>query len=70
VSDHVSSRRTVGRHVVAGRRLRVERLTWDNHPGLSFELYDDVTGECLTMDGAFDDYPAMAQMRDAARSHS
>jgi len=53
----ITSRTTVSSPVVRGRRLRVERLTWNDIEDLSFEVYDDATGACLTEDGAYDTMP-------------
>jgi hypothetical protein len=53
----ITSRTTVSHPVANGRRLRVERLTWNDIEDLSYEVYDDMTGACLTEDGAYDDMP-------------
>jgi hypothetical protein len=65
----VQSVQEVGRYEVAGRTIVVERTTWTNDPGLSFDLYLVETGDqgevltCLT-DESFDEYPSRERMRE------
>ncbi|MEW1548361.1 hypothetical protein [Streptomyces tsukubensis] len=62
MSDNVESEHIVGEHTVRGRRLKVHRLTWTNHPGLSFDVTDAETGDLLTEAESFDDYPTTEQL--------
>jgi hypothetical protein len=49
-----------------GRRLELRRADWPDG-GHSFEVYDEISGECLTMDGAFDAYPTEEELRTLLR---
>ncbi|MEV6676238.1 hypothetical protein AB0N09_05125 [Streptomyces erythrochromogenes] len=62
MSDTIASEHIVGEHTVHGRRVEVHRLTWKNHPALSFEVIDAETGDLLTEDESFDQYPTMQQL--------
>ncbi|MFE0472637.1 hypothetical protein ACFW2V_13580 [Streptomyces sp. NPDC058947] len=71
MGDRVTSERRVGTLAVDGRVLDVVRLTWRGSPGLSFDVVDSATGDVLTMDESFDEYPTEDQVREllAARSN-
>ncbi|MFF8618832.1 hypothetical protein [Streptomyces sp. NPDC015350] len=62
MSDNIASDHIVGEHTIHGRHVEVHRLTWKNHPGLSFDVIDTETGDLLTMDESFDHYPTMQQL--------
>ncbi|MFE4304818.1 hypothetical protein ACFRR6_01880 [Streptomyces sp. NPDC056891] len=62
MSDNIASEHTVGEHTIHGRRVEVHRLTWKNHPGLSFEVIDTETGDLLTETESFDHYPTTQQL--------
>ncbi|WP_327309710.1 hypothetical protein OG730_41545 (plasmid) [Streptomyces sp. NBC_01298] len=62
MSDNIASEHTVGEHTIHGRRVEVHRLTWKDHPGLSFEVIDAETGDLLTETESFDDYPTEEQL--------
>ncbi|MFB7836191.1 hypothetical protein [Streptomyces sp. NPDC056056] len=62
MSDTITSEHTVGEHTIHGRRVEVHRLTWRNHPGLSYDVIDTETGDLLTPDESFDDYPTEEQL--------
>jgi hypothetical protein len=61
-ADRITSETTVATPTVEGRTLRIDRLTWSESVGLSFEVYDTETGVCLTEDGAFDEMPTSLQL--------
>lgn len=62
MSDRVISETTVGVHEVSGRTVRVLRSEWRDHRGHSFGLDDVNSGEYLTPDECFDEYPTQSQM--------
>ncbi|MER6520006.1 hypothetical protein ABT246_24520 [Streptomyces sp. NPDC001553] len=70
MSDNIASERIVGEHTVRGRRVDVHRLTWTNHPGLSFEVIDTETGDLLTEDESFDQYPTLPQLEAVIDAHA
>lgn len=67
MSSKISARDIVGTPVVLGRSLSIERIAWRDTDGLSFDVYDDATGACLTMSGSFDDHPGLGELEDAVR---
>lgn len=56
MSSKVTSDEVVARHPLYGHTFLVRRLTWNDSDGLSFDVYDEATGECLTA-GSYDDEP-------------
>ncbi|MFE8940995.1 hypothetical protein ACFYNX_26360 [Streptomyces sp. NPDC007872] len=65
-----TSEQMVGEHTIHGRRVEVHRLTWKNHPGLSYEVIDAETGALLTMDESFDDYPTEEQLATVVEANN
>jgi hypothetical protein len=62
MSDRPTSEMVVGTEIVNGRELEIERTTWRDSAGLSYAVYDKTTGNDLTEDGSFDDYPTQEQL--------
>ncbi|MFE8941165.1 hypothetical protein ACFYNX_27285 [Streptomyces sp. NPDC007872] len=62
MSDNNASDRIVGEHTIHGHHVEVHRLTWKNHPSLSFDVTDTETGGLLNMDESFDHYPTTRQL--------
>lgn len=62
MGDRVISDTVAGEHTVSGRRLEVRRLVWRDAPGLSFQVTDADTGEDLTEQECFDEYPTPGQL--------
>jgi hypothetical protein len=62
MSDSPTSEMVVGTEIVNGRELEIERTTWRDSAGLSYAVYDKATGNCLTEDESFDDYPTQEQV--------
>lgn len=62
MGDKVTSETIVGTHQVWGREVQVVHLTWRDAEGSSYDLWDSVTGEVLTVDESFDCYPTDEQM--------
>src|ERR671926_438236 len=56
MGNNIASQQVVARFLVRGRFLSVERTTWKNTDGLSFDVTDDATGQCLTPE-SYDDMP-------------
>lgn len=52
----VKDRREVARLTVRGREFWVERIVWKDSTGLSFDVYDAATDQCLTAE-SFDNQP-------------
>lgn len=44
----VERRLEVAAHEIRGRRFLIERTSWRNHATLSYDVYDELTGLCLT----------------------
>lgn len=68
MSDKPSSEKIVGTHVIHGVTAHVQRITWRDDPGLSFDVLDE-NEEYLT-DESFDDYPTQEQIADVLRGHA
>jgi hypothetical protein len=66
MSDRPTSEMVVGTATVNGRELEIVRLTWSNTPGLSYDVYDKATGNCLTEE-SFGDYPTEEQINAAVK---
>ncbi|MFE0778921.1 hypothetical protein [Streptomyces sp. NPDC058861] len=62
MSDTIASEQIVGEHPIHGRPVEVHRLTWKKHPGLSYDVIDTETGDLLTPDESFDNYPTLQQL--------
>ncbi|MFJ5635010.1 hypothetical protein ACIQF5_20525 [Streptomyces goshikiensis] len=62
MSDTIASEHIVGEHTIHDRPVEVHRLTWKNHPGLSYDVIDTETGDLLTTDESFDTYPTLQQL--------
>lgn len=58
-----ASEAIVGEHTIAGRPILIQRITWKNSPGLSYDILDANTHECLTDDESFDNYPTDEQIQ-------
>ena len=67
----ISSQQFIGTHRVRGYTVKVERITWNNSPGLSFDLYEqDENGDLeLLNDESWDEYPTRDQMLEALSEH-
>ncbi|REF00558.1 hypothetical protein [Thermomonospora umbrina] len=61
-----ASETIVGAHTIAGRPILIQRTTWKNGPGLSYDILDADTHECLTGE-SFDDYPTDEQIQAVLR---
>lgn len=61
--SNIADRRVVQEIEVLGRTLRIERIVWRNSTGLSFDVYDDETGLCLTAE-SMDDWPTESDLLD------
>ena len=61
MSDRPTSEVIVGTATVNGRELEIVRLTWSDTPGLSYDVHDEATSNCLTEE-SFDDYPTDEQI--------
>ncbi len=64
---NISSEQIVDTFVVHGITVEIQRITWKNGPGLSFDVIAD--GEMLT-DESFDDHPTSGQILDVLREHA
>jgi hypothetical protein len=53
-----------GHRTVAGVPVRIIESVWNGGVGSSFEVYRRDTGDCLTMDEAFDAMPDDDQIRE------
>lgn len=62
MSDRPTSEQVVGQATVQDRELEITRITWSDSPGLSYDVWDRKTGDCLTEDGSLDDYPTDEQL--------
>jgi hypothetical protein len=65
MSSAVSTEKIVGTHTIHGVTVKIQRITWNNDPGLSYDVLD-AAGEYLT-DESFDDYPTEEQITDVLR---
>ena len=63
----MNSERIVDTRVIYGVKVEIQRITWKNDPGLSFDIIAD--GEMLT-DESFDDLPTDEQIMDVLRGHA
>jgi hypothetical protein len=69
MGDKVVSETVVGEHTVNGRRLEVRRLAWRDASGLSYQVFDIDTGEDLTEQECFDQYPTLDQLEAPTGRH-
>lgn len=63
----ISSEQIVDTRVIWGVTVEIQRITWNNDPGLSFDIIAD--GEMLT-DESFDEFPTDEQVMSVLREHA
>lgn len=63
MGNNIKDQREVARHEIWDRKFAVERTTWSNSPGLSFDVIDVQTGQCLTAE-SYDDEPTPEEIED------
>lgn len=61
MGDRVVRTTRVAERFVAGIPIYIERLDWRSG-GVSFDVFDAVTDECLTLQASFDAVPSDAQI--------
>lgn len=64
---NISSEMIVDTRVIHGVTVEIQRITWRNDPGLSFDIIAD--GEMVT-DESFDEFPSDEQIMDTLREHA
>ncbi|GAA2627141.1 hypothetical protein GCM10010411_75270 [Actinomadura fulvescens] len=53
----------LGAHTIAGHRVGVQRISWNDTSGLGFDILDADTHQVLTEAASFDAYPTDAQIK-------
>ncbi|OEV13628.1 hypothetical protein AN218_02665 [Streptomyces nanshensis] len=62
MGDKVTSAERVATREIGGRRLEIMRLTWRDAAGLSYDVTDADSGDDLTPNESFDDFPTDEQL--------
>jgi hypothetical protein len=65
---NVNSEQIVDTRVIHGVTVQIQRITWNNDPGLSYDVLSE-DGRYLTGE-SFDDFPDDEQIADVLQAHA